>query len=108
MITASSSPKRRIFTPEHGHAHGVGRYLLTRIGQAYGSEIVSFFRQPPRRGLRAGELTEGVRGLDCSTAVSPTGEASVEGPRAAGASRRNRDGHGERNLFTIRISRYDC
>src|SRR6266436_2272242 len=42
MITASSSPKRRIRTPEHGHAYGVGRYLLSRIGQAYGSGIVSF------------------------------------------------------------------
>jgi len=40
MITASSSPKRRILTPEHGHAYGVRRYLLTRIEQVRGSGIV--------------------------------------------------------------------
>jgi RNA polymerase sigma-70 factor (ECF subfamily) len=43
MITASSSPKRRILAPEHGHAYGVRRYLLSSIEQAYGSGIVSFF-----------------------------------------------------------------
>jgi Transcription factor WhiB len=29
-------------TPQRGHAYGVGRYLLSRIGQAYRSGIVSF------------------------------------------------------------------
>src|SRR5712691_9506480 len=106
MITASSSPKRRILTPEHGRAYGVGRYLLSRIGQAYGSGIVSFFfRQPPRRGQRAGNSPK-ASGLGCSAAASPTRESLGECPRAAGASRRNRDGHGERNLLTIRVSRY--
>src|SRR5258705_4951587 len=47
MITASSSPKRRIRTPEHGHANGVGRYLLSRIEQPYGSGLPPFFRPVP-------------------------------------------------------------
>jgi len=59
MITASSSPKRRILTPEHGHANGapaVTYYQL--IEQPYGSGLPPFFRASPPAWPADGELVD--------------------------------------------------
>src|SRR5580692_2147472 len=83
MITASSSPKRRILTPEHGCAkRRARRYLLSRLEQPCGSAAALFSRPatsswPAGRGARRPErLTMNITHL-LSVLVDMTASANV-------------------------------
>src|ERR1700677_1817450 len=82
MITASSSPKRRILTPEHGHGRG--------------SPAVTYYHAENALTVHVAPL------LFVFSGTAPSARPAYRRARRCGAAT------GEHNTFTIRVSRYGC